>query len=63
MGKKVWVHARFKLVDPEHKKPDRKKAIIFSIAVEMSVIEEGLKAIEEIINDGYIISEMWVTSG
>ena len=60
---KVWVHARFKLVDPEHKKPDRRKSIIFSVAVEISGIEEMLREIEELINVGYVIAEMWVTSG
>ena len=60
----VWVHARFKLVDPEHKKPDRRKSIIFSLANEMSEVEASLMVIEKLISEeGYVISEMWVTSG
>jgi len=61
---KVWVHARFILVDPEHKRPDRRKSIIFSMANEMSEVEASLMIIEKLISEeGYVISEMWVTSG
>lgn len=63
MTKRVFVHARFTLVDPSHKRPDRRKAITFSIADHIDIIEMELKAIEKLINEGYIISEMWVTSG
>lgn len=63
MSKIVWVHARFTLVDPEHKKPDRRKSIVFSMANEMSEVEASLVEIEKLIREGYVISEMWVTSG
>lgn len=59
----VWVHARFRLVDLEHKKPDRRKAITFSIATPIVEIEANLKTIEKLISDGYVIERMWVTSG
>jgi len=61
--KKIWIHVKFKLIDPEHKKPDRHKAVTFSIAELIEEIEENLKAIEKLINEGYIIEEMRVVSG
>lgn len=60
--KKVWVHASFKLVDPEHKRPDHRRVIMFSAITPIDELNDSLKKIEELIIDGYVISEMWVTS-
>ena len=59
---KVWVHVNFKLVDPEHRKPDRRKAITISVAELIGEIAENLRAIEKLINEGYVITEMRVIS-
>lgn len=60
---KVWVHVNFKLVDPEHRKPDRRKAVTISIAELIDVIEGNFRAIEKLIKEGYVITEMRVVSG
>lgn len=60
----IWVNVRFKLVDPEHKKPDRRKSIIISAAMDMEVIEQTFKSIESLVNTkGYVVEEMVVISG
>jgi len=62
MGK-CWVNIRVKLVDPEHKKPDRSRGILIAPTISMEELIERFKAIEELINKGYIIQEMVVVSG
>lgn len=60
---KVWLHIRLKLVDPEHKRPDRKKSIMITMARTIEEVEIELRIIEKLINEGYIIEDMVVVSG
>lgn len=60
----VWINIRCRLIDPEHKKPDRKKAVLIALAIPLSETLDTLKKIEKLVSEeNYVIDEVIVKSG
>lgn len=57
----IWIHIKFKLVDPQHKKPDRTRIILITPAMILDELLVRARGIEALINEGYVIEEMKVT--
>jgi len=59
----IWIHLRVRLVDPQHKKPDRTRVMLIAPHIVLEEILEKARGIETLIKEGYIIEDWVVTNG